>query len=162
MSDHGIVWCAFCEDRPAIGHMVVMKDRSREVISELDDTDGRACDLHGRNWTGVPVGANDETGDVIVLQYVHPDWDQVTEDHIRDFADEKTCVQCGDPTEKMPMWVAERILRAHPDLVIGMGYRWDGICHECAENTGCKHWDDDGPDDSETIGDGWLDNPYSQ
>lgn len=143
------VWCAFCEDRPAIGRMVVMRDQTRDMIAEINGENGVACDLHGRAWTGVPVAAHDESGEVAVLQYVHPDFEKVTELHITDFASEKTCIECGDPTDPMPMWVAERILKAHPGLVLDMDYRYEGICGECAENTGCPHCDgrpDDGED----------------
>lgn len=123
--------------------MVVMRDQTRDQIAEIDGENGRACDLHGRAWTGVPVASQDETGEVAVLQYVHPAFIQVTEQHIADFADEKTCTECGDPTDPMPLWVAERILRAHPELVLDMDYRWEGICAECAERGGCPHCDGD-------------------
>ena len=140
------IWCSFCEDRPAVGRMVIMADRSRELIGDVPGDDGAACDLHGKAWTGHPIASRGSVDQVAVLQYVHPDYDQVTEDHIVDFAGEKICVKCGDPTEEMPLWVSERILRARPALALEESYQWEGICHECAASDGCPHCEDDRDD----------------
>jgi len=127
-----------------------MKDQSRDQISEIIGSDGAACDMHGRHWTGVPVSEREETDEKAVLQYVHPDYVQVTENHIIDFAGEKICAVCGDPTEEMPLWVAERVIRAYPGLVLEQNYRWEGICHSCAHQSDCPHCagDLDAGDDS--------------
>ena len=154
------IWCSFCEDRPAVGQMIVMQDKSRIEISAVPGTDGVACDLHGRAWTGVPVASHDGTGEFAVLQYVHPEFENVTETHIVEFAGEKTCSECGDPTEAMPLWVAERILRAHPQLVLSDEYRWEGICVECAENNACPHCADDDEHDDGGGDEGWNTHPY--
>ena len=147
--------------------MVVMRDESREVVDQLVGAEGRACDLHGRAWTGSPItkhrdngtSESDETSEpdeiVGVLQYVHPDFDQVTEDYIQDFAGEKICCQCGDPTDPMPVWLAERILRAHPDLVITGKFRWEGICFKCAHKEQCSSCNSDGDDEDGDTQDGW-------
>lgn len=144
--------------------MVVMRDESREIISEIVGVDGRACDLHGRAWTGVPVAEHEDDEHIAVLQYVHPDYEQVTEDHITDFAGEKVCAECGDPTEEMPLWIAERILRAYPDLVLGKDFRWEGICHDCAHKEQCPHCSHQNPhdedDDEEDEHDGWQAHPF--
>jgi len=113
--------------------MVVMKDRSRDQISVIDGNEGVACDLHGRSWTGEPIGTNEKTGEVAVFQYVHPDYEQVTEPDTIKFAGEKICTDCGGPTEPMPLWVADRILKAHPRLAFDCGHTFAGICHECAD-----------------------------
>lgn len=139
--------------------MIVMRDESREVIDEITGPDGRACDLHGRGWTGCPV-AEHEDGYIAVLQYVHPDFEQVTEEQIQDFAGEKTCHQCGDPTEPLPVWLAERIIRAYPELVLGGNFRWEGICKACAKayhDETCQHCKDNPSDDEDTDEDGWMD-----
>lgn len=130
----GIVWCAFCEDRPAVGRMILMKDESREVIGEVDPDIGAACDLHGRAWTGAPVGGNEETGEIAVLQYLHPNFEQVTEKDIVDFAADTICSVCGDPMGPIELWVAERVLRANPHIVLDKEFRWDSICGDCTEN----------------------------
>jgi hypothetical protein len=127
--------------------MVIMVDRSRELVGDVPGDAGAACDLHGREWTGHPIEPQTATGPEVVLQYVHPNFDQVTEDHVIDFAGEKTCSKCGDPTEAMPLWISERILRARPNLVLEESYRWEGICHECAGSEGCPHCEDDLDDD---------------
>jgi hypothetical protein len=150
------IWCAFCNDRPAVGRMVIMKDQSRDQISVVAGVDGCACDLHGRAWTGVPLSSHETTGEVAVFQYVHPDFEQVTENHTIDFAGEKVCTKCGDPTEPMPLWVADRILKAYPSLVLDQGYCWDGICHECAQESECAHCDQKVEDDE----DGYQAHPY--
>ena len=123
--------------------MIVMLDESRQEAITSVDTPTNACDLHGRSWTGNPVGEDESTGVVAVLQYVHPDWEQVSEKHVTDFSGEKTCSMCGDPTSPMPLWLAERILRMHPQLVTEEGYRWEGICDECAHDHGCPHCGDE-------------------
>lgn len=129
----------------------MMRDQSREQISAISGKEGGACDLHGRHWTGAPIAEREVDGEKAVLQYVHPDYIQVTESHLCDFAAEKTCAVCGDPTEEMPLWVAERILKACPGLVLEKGYRWEGVCQSCARESGCSHcagepdaddWDD--------------------
>jgi len=143
-------WCSFCEDRPAIGRMVIMRDRSRDQISEIRGEDGAACDLHGRAWTGTPVAANEDTGGYAVLQYVHPDYIKVTEQHIADFACEKTCSECGDPAEPLPLWAVDRILMAHPYLVLDTDeFRWEGICQECASRHACPHCGDKSEEDED-------------
>jgi len=139
--------------------MIVMKDQSRDVIDTITGDDGAACDLHGRHWTGIPVAAHDDTGDVAVLQYVHPDFERVTESHIIDFADEKTCCECGDATAPLPLWVAERILRACPNLVLEPG-RWEGICRACAHKAGCPICREEENHDSDEDVDGWQSHPY--
>lgn len=139
------IWCEFCEDRPAIGRMILMVNETRIEVSPADVglPYTRACDLHGRAWTGTRVGKNEETGEVAVLQYVHPDWILVTEEQLVEFSGEKTCSVCGDPTDPMPLWVAERILKMHPEIVLDEGFRWDGICGDCAHIHGCPHCDDE-------------------
>lgn len=140
--------------------MIVMRQHSCDVIADIDGPDGRACDLHGRAWTGVPVAEHEDDEEIVaVLQYVHPDWEQVTEAHIVDFAEEKLCADCGDPTEEMPRWVAERILRANPFLVLDVDDRWEGICFECAHKNQCPHCAEDDEDD-EDEGEGWQAHPY--
>ena len=141
------VWCSFCEDRPAMGRMVVMEDRSSVQISEISGKNGAACDLHGRAWTGVPISAGDVTGLFAVLQYIHPDYEQVTVEHISEFASEKVCCKCGDPTEPLPVWAVERILKAYPYLVLSDDLGWEGICQQCALDSGCPHCVDDDNDD---------------
>lgn len=143
------IWCEFCEDRPAIGRMILMVNETRIEVAPADVglPYTRACDLHGRAWTGTRVGKNEETGEVAVLQYVHPDWIQVTEQQLVEFSGEKTCSVCGDPTDPMPLWVAERILKMHPEIVIEEGFRWEGICDECAHLHGCPHCDDEDDDE---------------
>lgn len=129
-----------------------MKNESREVIDELVGPDGRACDLHGRGWTGTVVGEHD-SGFTVVLQYVHPDFEQVTEDQIQDFSGEKTCAKCGDPTEPLPVWLSERLIRAYPGLVLSDDYSWEGICKRCAKehhDRTCTQCGDDIEDE-----DGW-------
>lgn len=158
MTPKDLIWCGFCEDRPAVGRMIVMRDESRDIIAELGGSDGRACDLHGRAWTGVPVAEHEDDETSAVLQYVHPDFEQVTEEHIQDFAGEKTCSECGDPTEPMPIWVAERVLRAHPDIVLEHNFRWEGICFECAHKGHCPNCADHSDDDDHP--DGWQADPY--
>lgn len=137
------IWCEFCEDRPAVGRMILMINETRTEIAPVVEGPTYACDLHGRAWTGTPVGENGETGEKAVLQYVHPDWIQVTEKQLVDFSGEKTCSVCGDPTDPMPLWVAERILRMHPEIALDEGFRWEGICDDCAHTHGCPHCDDE-------------------
>lgn len=124
------VWCSFCQDRPAVGRLVVMQDHTRTILGELDGPNGVACDLHGRAWTGSYIATNNKTGAVAVLQYVHPDFEKVTEKQIVDFSRQQVCSQCGKPIEGMPLWFAERILRAYPQLVFGGG-EWDMTCPDC-------------------------------
>ena len=124
-----------------------MINETRQVIAPIADGPTWACNLHGRAWTGTPVGKNEDTDETAVLQYVHPDWVQVTEKQIVEFSAEKTCSNCGDPTSPMPLWVAERILRMHPEIVIEEGYTWDCICDECAHMHGCPHCDDETDDE---------------
>ena len=147
MTVHEPIWCGFCEDRPSVGQMILMADKTREVLPINQEAPTNACDLHGRSWTGTPVGEDTTTDTVVVLQYVHPDWEQVTEQDIVDFSGEKTCSMCGDPTSPMPLWLAERILRMHPQLVTEEGFRWEGICDDCAHTHGCPHCGDDETDD---------------
>jgi hypothetical protein len=149
------IWCSFCEDRPAVGRMVVMIDRSRHKVQDVIGDDGAACDLHGRAWTGVPIASKEETGEYAVLQYVHPDFIKVTEEHIQAFAVEKTCSECGDPTDPLPLWAAERILMANPHLVLEQEFRWEGICIDCAHKNNCPHCaEKDGEDDGDDETDG--------
>jgi len=139
--------------------MVVMRDQSREKLHEIIGDDGAACDLHGRSWTGVPVASNEDTGEYAVLQYVHPDYVHVTEEQTLAFASEKTCAECGDPTEPLPLWAVDRILMAHPYLVLEHDeFRWEGICFECAHKNSCPHCSekDEGGEDGET----WSTHPY--
>jgi len=148
--------------------MVIMRDKSCDMISKINGAEGAACDLHGRHWTGVPVAAHDDSGEYAVLQYVHPDYIKVTERQIADFAAEKLCSVCGDPTEEMPLWVVERILKAHPYLVLQHNLEWEGICQDCAKKNACPHCDekhDEGVDDDEDDNgdggsDGWMTHPY--
>ncbi|MGD9729227.1 MAG: hypothetical protein AB7L09_01155 [Nitrospira sp.] len=157
MTTHSMIWCGFCQDRPAIGRMIVMRDESREIIDEIDGADGYACDLHGRSWTGIPVEHEDDATQG-VLQYVHPDFAQVTEEQIQNFSGEKTCCECGDPTTPMPVWLAERIIRANPDLVLQQNYQWEGICYDCAHKSQCPHCGEGETHDSDDEGDepsGW-------
>ena len=137
MTTNEIVWCCFCQDRPAVGRMIVMVDQSREEISEITGPEGAACNLHGRSWTGVPVATDKTTNEFAVLQYVHPDFSRVTESHMHNFSQEKICGDCGDPTDPLPLWAVERILRARPGLVLESECRWDGICADCAARTAC-------------------------
>lgn len=154
------VWCSFCEDRPAIGRMVLMRDETREQIGELSSEDSAACDLHGRAWTGVTVAAHETDDDYAVLQYVHPAYAMVTETHIVAFAAEKTCSECGDPTEPIPLWAVDRILKAHPYLVLDSDERrWEGICHECAKNNACPHCVDEDDDANDNH---FSTHPYCQ
>jgi len=152
MTTHDLTWCCFCQDRPAIGRMVVMRDKSREQVSEITGPEGAACDLHGRSWTGVPVATDTDTKEFAVLQYVHPEFSQVTEEDMANFAQEKICAECGDPTDPLPLWVAERILRAHPKLVLESEWRWDGICGDCAERIACPDCNDGLDEDSGAYG----------
>lgn len=132
-----VVWCTFCQDRPAIGRMVIMKDESREQLGVIEGLEGAACDLHGREWTGTPVATDETNGEVAVLQYVHPDYQKVTEQLIEEFSGDQVCAQCGDPIEPMPIWVADRILRAHPRLVLDKELKWEGLCQDCGEAALC-------------------------
>ena len=138
MADNEPVWCAFCEDRPAIGRMVLMRDESREQVGELKSDVSAACDLHGRAWTGAPVGESDDCK-VAVLQYVHPEFEKVTEKDIIAFAADGSCSMCGDPMGPIELWVAERILRAHPQAVLDKDYRWEPLCGNCADECDCDH-----------------------
>jgi hypothetical protein len=109
------------------------------------------------------MAAQDGTGDVAVFQYVHPNYELVTQQHIDEFSGEKTCCECGDPTEPMPVWLAERILKAHPYLVLELDHRWEGICSECAQICHCphcsgQHTEDDS--DDEDSGEKFSTHPY--
>jgi len=140
-----------------------MEDKSCHQISEIRGEDGRACDLHGRAWTGVPVAANEATGGYAVLQYIHPDYTQVTLQHISAFSTEKICCECGDPTEPLPKWAVERILKAHPYLVLKNDYRWDGICYRCANDSVCPHCsgkDGDEDENDTEEEEGFSSHPY--
>jgi len=138
-----------------------MRDKSRDQISELSGHDSAACDLHGRAWTGVPVAASEDSGDYAVLQYIHPDFEQVTESHLQAFAGEKLCHKCGDPTEPIPLWAVERILKAHPYLVLKPDFLWEGICYQCAHDSECSNCKGEDEDD-EHEDDGWQSQPYCQ
>lgn len=134
-----------------------MLDRSNDQITALTPSDGAACDLHGRAWTGVPVATN-EDGESAVLQYVHPDWAKVTPAQISAFQAEKTCCECGDPTDELPDWVANRILMACPNIVLEEASRWEGICAPCAHKKVCPHCGD--KDEEDEDGNLWSTHPY--
>jgi hypothetical protein len=150
MENNDLIWCCFCQDRPAVGRMVVMRDESREQISEILGPEGAACDLHGRARTGVPVDDGGIAHEFQVLQYVHPDFSRITESDIVSFAQDEVCAECRGPTNPIPLWAVERILRAHPSLVLDPEWEWDGVCVTCAENNMCSDCgnffdDDDDP-----------------
>ena len=141
--------------------MVIMRDQSRDQICAIDGNDGRACDLHGRAWTGTTAAIHDDEDVVAVLQYVHPDFVKVTEAHIVDFAEERVCKQCGDATEPMPLWLADRILKAYPGLVLMDGYYWEGLCRQCSPVDGCPHCEkQSGDDDDDDANDQYPTHPY--
>jgi len=141
-----------------------MRDKTRDQISELNPDHGAACDLHGRAWTGVPVAASEASGDYAVLQYVHPAYAKVTEGDIVAFSAEKTCCECGDPTDPLPLWVVDRILMANPYLVLDVdddGERWEGICQECASEKSCPHCSEEEGNEDED-GNHTSTHPYCQ
>lgn len=115
-----------------VGHMIVMLDCSTEEIGGISIDEGGACDRCGRSWTGAPIAEATDDGRIAVLQYMHPDFSKITEAHVRDFASEHACSQCGDPTEELPYWMAERVLRANPRL--GLDEEFNAICERCAAN----------------------------
>jgi hypothetical protein len=116
-----------------VGHMIVMVDGSSEQVGALSIEEGAACDMCGRSWTGATISeSSEEDGRVAVLQYLHPDFDALTEEQIHNFTLEHACSQCGDPTEELPRWAAERVLRANPHLALAD--RYDAICEACARN----------------------------
>lgn len=126
------VWCAMCADRPMVGHMIVMLDGTTEQIGEITLDEGAVCDLCGRSWTGAVIAESGDDGRAAVLQYLHPDFEKLTESQIKEFAAEHICSQCGDPTDELPLWVAERVLKASPHLA--MADEIDAICEKCAKN----------------------------
>lgn len=130
------IWCAFCQDRPMVGRMIVMIDGTNEQVGTIDIDEGAACNMCGRSWTGAKVAEVTEAGSdderVAVLQYEHPDYVKITDRHIREFAAEHACSQCGDHTEELPLWAADRVLRASPHLALDEEF--DAICATCAEN----------------------------
>jgi hypothetical protein len=150
---NNLIWCCFCQDRPAVGRMVVMRDESREQISEITGPEGAACDMHGRAWTGAPVNDGDISHEFAVLQYVHPDFSRVTESDIVNFGQDETCGDCGGPTDPIPLWAVERILRAHPSLVLDSEWEWDGICITCSDNNTCSDCGDSLDDEDESSSD---------
>lgn len=127
--------------------MIVMVDGSSEQVGAIAVEEGSVCDMCGRAWTGAVVAENIEDDRVAVLQYLHPDFEKVTEQQIRDFASEHACSQCGDPTDELPLWMAERVLRANPHLA--MAENFDAICERCAKNYFAD--DSDGADGAEDF-----------
>ena len=90
---------------------------------------------------------------------MHPDYEQVTELHASEFAGEKTCSECGDPAGPLPMWAVDRILMAHPQLVLESDrFRWEGICKECAKREACSHCDE--KDEEDGDGESHSSHPY--
>lgn len=127
------IWCAFCADRPMVGQMIVMIDGTREQVGTLSLDEGAACDRCGRAWTGAVIAEPDDQDRVIALQYNHPDFEKITEDHIRRFSGEHACSVCGDPTDELPLWASERVLRASPHLALD-DENFSAICTPCAKN----------------------------
>lgn len=115
-----------------VGSMVVMLDETSEQVGSLALDEGGACDRCGRSWTGAKIAERDDDNKIAVLQYLHPDFEKLTTDQISEFAAERACSQCGDPTEELPRWMAERILRASPHLVLDDNF--EAICEKCAAN----------------------------
>ena len=126
------LWCAFCEDRPALGRMIIVGEGTQDILGDLPPETGAACDNCGRNYSGAEVGKNKETGRVGVLQYEHDDFSKITEEDIVRFLAAQKCVVCED-TWEIERWAAERILRQSPSSILDEGQvTWTAVCERCA------------------------------
>jgi len=145
------VWCAFCEDAPSVGRMIVVVQHTQtEVKPErpLDPMMMRACARCGRGGTDYPVAENYSTGQVAGLQFEHDAFakiDAAKIDALAKHLENAKCSVCGKAAEPDPSvpglpirQLAEKMLREYPDMTTVTT-----VCGECSEEGKCPHCDHD-------------------
>jgi RNA polymerase-binding transcription factor DksA len=110
--------------------MLLVKEGTQDVLSELAFEEFGACDACGKSYTTRKVGQN-EVGEWAELQFEHLDYAKVTPAHIDKMIERcGVCGSCGEPF-KLDRWIAERIARQSPKIAFGAPFAM--VCGPCGD-----------------------------
>jgi hypothetical protein len=135
-------FCCFCQDASPTGSLLLVVQLTQEVVGK---SEFRVCSRCGPAYTDKPVGKNDKTGEIAVLQFEHDDFSkpeiQSMIAPLTEQIENMTCHVCGkrvdrgEPGEKIisPRDFATKMLRLRPSAVA-----LTATCDTCVSGGQCS------------------------